>query len=191
MLGKGRKRSSKWSLWQGFGLEPQQSNLHAYVCVLWRQRGMHKGRRSQAREIYLYELISFLLSSSPPHLFFCLSLLGDESHLLCPDATISHQKHTVTLMSPKLFCARPLHCLHVFFGVQGSNAVMESVPVTQHRHMKCSHLPVTCWCLDGIIGFQPTGNTILEWVIEFSLCQRNYLYENPGKTFINWHQVLR
>lgn len=70
---------------------------------------MHEGRESQAREIHLDELIRFLLFSSPSPFFF-LSLLRDDSHLLCPDTTISHQKHTVTLMSPKLFCVRSLHC---------------------------------------------------------------------------------
>lgn len=103
---------------------------------------MHKGRGSQARGIYLYELICFVLSSSPSP-FFCLSLLGDDSHLLYPDTTISHQKHAVTLMSPKLFGVRSLHCLHLLFGVQDSNAVMESMPVTQHSIMKSSHLPMT------------------------------------------------
>lgn len=136
--------------------------------------------------------LAFLLPSPSP--FLCLSLLGDDSHLLCPDTTISHQKHTVILMSPKLFCVRSLPCLHLLFGVQDSNAVMESMPVTQHRLMKSRHLPMTCWCLDGIMGFwvlQPTGNTISEQVIESSFCQEDGLYENPGKTFSSWHQVLR
>lgn len=194
-MGKARTQSSKWSAWQGFGVEPQQSSLRAYVCVLWGERWVHKGWGSQARGIYLYELICFsalLLPSPSP--FSCLYLLGDDSHLLCSATTISHQKQAVTLKSPKLFCVRSLHCLHLLFGVQDSNTVMGSMPVTQHRLMKCSHLPVTHWCLDGILGFwvfHPSGSPILELVDESSLHQRNGLYKDPGKAFISWHQVLR
>lgn len=131
--------------------------------------------------------LAFLLPSPSP--FFCLSLLGDDSHLLCPDTTISHQQHAVTLMSPKLFCVRSLHCLHLFFGVQDSNAVLESMPVTKHRLTKSRHPPMTRWCLSGIMGFwvlQPTGKTFWEQIIESSLCWRDGLYENPRQ---NIHQL--
>lgn len=156
---------------------------------------MHKGRGSQAKgnlSVWANLFLAFLLPSLSP--FFCLSLLGDDSHLLYSDTTISYQKHTVTLMSPKLFCVRSLHCLHLLFAVQDSNAVVESTPVTQHRLMRSSQQPMTRWWLDGIMGFwvlKPIGNTVLEWVIESFLCQRDGLYENPGKTFASCHQVLR
>lgn len=162
-------------------LESSQSSQtsNASVRVLWRERWMHKGRGSQARQTDLYELICFLFSSSPSP-FFCLSLLRDDSHLLCPDTTISHQKHTVTLMSPKLFCVRSLHCLHLLFGVQDLNAVIKRMPITQHRLMKPSHPPTIHWCLDGIMGFrvpQPAGNTISDSVIDSSLSERWSLWE--------------
>lgn len=164
-MGKGGKHSSELSVWCGFGSEPEQPNLRAYVCALCRERGVHKGWGSQTRGIYLYELICFLLSSSPPHLlfFFCLSPLGDDSHLLCPDPTTSHQKHTVTLMSPKLFCARSLHRLHLLISVPDSNtqtsAVVENLPVSKQSFLKSSCPPMTRWCLDGIWELQLAGNS--------------------------------
>jgi len=115
--------------------------------VAQREGKPHKGNISVCNNLFL----AFLLPSPSP--FYCLSLVGDDSHLLCPDTTISHQKHTVTLMSPKLFSVRSLHCLHLLFGVQDSNAVPETMPITKHRFMKSSHLPMTCWCLDGTMGF--------------------------------------
>lgn len=131
-------------------LELSQISMLMYACGEERGECTKGGKPGNGNiSVWANLFLAFLLPSLSLFFFSSLSLLGNDSHLLCPDTTISHQKHTVTLMSSKLFCVRSLHYWHLFFGAQDSNvqanAVMENKPITKQGLLKSSRAPMTCW----------------------------------------------
>lgn len=165
-MGKGGKHSSELSVWCGFGSEPKQPNLRAYVCALCRERGVHKGWGSQARGIYLDELICFLLSSSPPHLLF-LFLPVSPGGWLTPALPWSYhfpsEAHSHSDVTQAVLCEIPASLTSAHrcarFKHTETSAVVESLPISKQSLLKSSCPPMTRWCLDGIWELQLAGNS--------------------------------